>query len=70
MKYLIQLLLFEQNMNDPPYRMWMYNRLLPDRSGYTQEFLNRVNQFDEFACRQTEFLNFQNICQLTIMMSE
>jgi len=35
----------------------MYNRLLPDRSGYMQEFLDEVNQFDEFACRQTEFLN-------------
>ena len=35
----------------------MYSRLLPDRSGYTQEFLNGLNQFDEFARRQAEFLN-------------
>jgi len=43
------LLLFKQNMNGPPHRRWMYNRLLPDRSGYTQEFLDRVNEFDQFA---------------------
>jgi len=35
----------------------MCNRLLSDRSGYTQEFSDKVNQFDEFAHRQTEFLN-------------
>ena len=35
----------------------MYNRLLPDHSSYTQEFLDGVNQFDEFARRQIEFLN-------------
>jgi len=52
------LLLFEQNMNGPPHRTWMYNRLLSDRSGYTQEFLNGVIQFDQFACTQTEFLNW------------
>ena len=51
------LLLFEQNMNGHPHLRWMYNRLLSDRSGYMQEFLNGVNQFDEFARRQTEFLN-------------
>ena len=51
------LLLFEQNMNGPPHRSWMYNRLLHDHSGYTQEFLNGVNEFDQFARTQTEFLN-------------
>ena len=56
------LLLFEQNMNGPPHRKWMYSRLLPNNSGYTQEFLNRVNQFDEFACRQIEFLNGEVRC--------
>ena len=35
----------------------MYNRLLLDRIGYTQEFLDGVNQFDEFARRQIKFLN-------------
>ena len=50
-------LLFEQNMNGPPHRRWMYNRLLRDRSGYTQEFLDGVNEFDQFARTQTEFLN-------------
>ena len=35
----------------------MYNRLLSYRIGYTQKFLNEVNQFDEFERRQTEFLN-------------
>ena len=44
-------------MNGPPHRRWMYNRLLPNRSGYTQEFLNGVNQFNKFARRQIEFLN-------------
>jgi len=44
-------------MNGPPYRRWMYNRLLPDRGGYRQEFSNEVNQFDEFSRRQAEFLN-------------
>jgi len=42
-------------MNGHPYRWWMYNKLLPDRNGYTQEFLNKVNQFDAFARRQVEF---------------
>ena len=51
------LLLFEQNMNGSPHCRWMYNRLLLDRSGYTQEFLDGVNQFDQFARTQTEFLN-------------
>ena len=50
--------LFEQNMNGHPHRRRMYNRLLPNRSGYAQEFLNGVNQFDEFACRQTDFQNW------------
>ena len=51
------LLLFEQNTNGPPYRRWMYNILLLDHSGYTQEFLDGVNEFDQFARRQTKFLN-------------
>jgi len=55
------LLLFEQNMNDPPHRRWMYNRLLPYRSGYMQEFLDRVNQFDQFARTQAEFLNGRKV---------
>ena len=42
-------------MNGPPHHRCMYNKLLPNRSGYTQEFLNGINQFDEFACGQTEF---------------
>jgi len=50
-------LLFELNMNGPPHRRWMYNRLLPDRNGYMVEFLNGVNQFDELAHKQTEFQN-------------
>ena len=53
----MQLLLFEQNINGPPHRRWMYDRLPPDRSGYTQEFLDGVNEFDQFACGQTEFMN-------------
>ena len=55
------LLLFEQNMNGHLHCMWMYNRLLPDRSGYTQEFLDGVNEFDQFARTQTEFLNGESI---------
>ena len=51
------LLLFEQDMNGPPNCRWMYNRLLPDRSSYTQEFLDEVNEFDQFARTQIEFLN-------------
>jgi len=51
------LLLFEQNMNYPPYHRRMYNRLLSDCNGYMQEFLNGVNQFDKFAQRQTKFQN-------------
>ena len=51
------LLLFEQNMNGPLYCSCMYNRFLLDVSGYIQEFLNGVNQFDEFARRQTNFRN-------------
>ena len=50
------LLLFEQNMNGPPHCRLMYNRSPPDRSSYTQEFLDGVNQFDQFARTQTEFL--------------
>jgi len=48
------LLLFEQNMNGHSHRRRMYNRLLPDHSGYTQEFLDGVNQFDQFAHTQTD----------------
>ena len=54
---LMWLLLFEQNMNGPSHRRWMYNRLLPDHSGYTQEFPDGVNQFDQFIRRQIEFRN-------------
>ena len=49
------LLLFEQNMNGPSHCRWMYNKLLPNHSGYTQEFLDRVNEFDAFVGRQPEF---------------
>ena len=42
-------------MIGPPHRSWMYNRLLLDRNGYTEEFLNEINQFDAFACRQADF---------------
>jgi len=33
----------------------MSNRLLPNRNGYTQGFLNGINEFDAFAHRQLEF---------------
>jgi len=51
------LLLFEQNINGRPHRRWMYNKFVHNRSGYTQEFLDGVNQFNQFARRQAEFLN-------------
>jgi len=42
-------------MSGPPHRSWIYNRLLLDRNGYTEEFLNGINQFDAFARRQADF---------------
>ena len=42
-------------MNGPLHSWWMYNRLLPDRYGYMQEFPNGVNQFDAFARKQVKF---------------
>ena len=43
------------------YHSWMYNRLLPDRKGYTNEFLIGVELFIHFACRQPIFLNEKKI---------
>ena len=34
------------------FRSWMYNRLMPGRKGYTNEFLNGVEEFVAFACQQ------------------
>ena len=42
-------------MTSLPYCWQRYNRLLSDRNSYTQEFLNGVNQFKEFAHKQLEF---------------
>ena len=41
-------------MNSSPHRWY---RLLLDCSGYTQEFLDEVNELDQFVRRQVEFLN-------------
>lgn len=50
-------LLYEQNMNGHSHHGWIYSRLLPNGSGYMQEFLNGVNQFDEFARKHTKYQN-------------
>ena len=34
------------------HREWMYNRLLPGREAYTNEFLSGLEEFMAFACRQ------------------
>jgi len=44
-------------MEVPPHRTWMYNRLHPGRKGHVSEFLNGVNEFIEFACQQKKYLN-------------
>jgi hypothetical protein len=43
-------------MEVPPHRTWMYNRLHPGRKGHVSEFLNGVNEFIEFACQQKKYL--------------
>ncbi|XP_058774870.1 uncharacterized protein LOC131649136 isoform X2 [Vicia villosa] len=43
-------------MEIPRHRTWMYNRLLPGRSGHTYEFLKGVEEFITFACQQREYL--------------
>ena len=36
-------------------RSWMYNRLLPGRKGYTDEFVKGVEDFILFACQRPYF---------------
>ncbi|RDX60174.1 hypothetical protein CR513_61709, partial [Mucuna pruriens] len=38
-------------------RAWMYDRLLPGRKGYTTKFLNGLEEFMDFACRQPNYLS-------------
>lgn len=43
-------------MKIPEHRRWMINRLLTSRAGYTQEFINGVEEFDKFAKTQLVYL--------------
>ena len=38
-------------MDIPHRRKWMYNRLNPGRRGYTDEFLQGIDEFIIFACQ-------------------
>ena len=51
-----------QNMDIRHYRSWMYNRLLPGRQGYTDAFLNGVEEFVSFACQQEDLSNEKIRC--------
>jgi len=42
-------------MSGPPYRLCLYNGLLPNRNAYIEELLNGINQFEPFAHRQADF---------------
>lgn len=44
-------------MDNSTNRSWMYDRLLPDRSGFKAQFIDGVKQFIEFACNQPQFFN-------------
>lgn len=35
-------------------RSWMYNRLMPGRKGYTDAFVNGVDEFVSFACQEAD----------------
>ena len=39
---------------------WMYNRLMSSRKGYTNEFLNGIEEFFSFACQQAHLANEKN----------
>ena len=49
-------------MNIRQYRSWMYNRLLSGQKGYTDEFLNGVEEFVSFACQQANSSNGKIRC--------
>ena len=44
-------------MEIPEHRRWMYNRLLPNRGGYVDEFLNGLTEFINFASYQPKYLS-------------
>jgi hypothetical protein len=48
-------------MEVPPHRTLMYNRLHPGRKEHVSEFLNGVNEFIEFACQQKKYLK-RSVC--------
>ena len=50
-----------QNMDIRHHRSWMYNRLLPGRTGYTEIFLKGLEEFISFACQQPYFLSHGKI---------
>jgi len=35
----------------------MVNRLIPDRAGYTDEFISGMDEFIKFACSQQKYLS-------------
>ncbi|KAL3534862.1 hypothetical protein ACH5RR_003323 [Cinchona calisaya] len=43
------------------YRRWMYDRLLPNGTGYTQHFLDGVRLFIKFVCSQPQYFNYKEI---------
>ena len=51
-----------QNMDIRQYHSWMYNRLMPGRRDYTNEFLDGVEEFVSFACQQAHLANGKIRC--------
>ena len=47
--------IFQYRMEIPEHRKWMDNRMRPDNSRVTDEFLAGVCEFVEFACAQDDF---------------
>jgi len=49
-------------MNILQNRSWMYNRLMLDRRGYTDAFLQGVDDFVSYACQETNVSNGKIRC--------
>ena len=45
-----------QNMDIHQFRRLMYNRLMPGRKRYTNEFLKRIEEFVVFGCQQAHLV--------------
>src|SRR5262245_29704112 len=45
-----------QIMNIQNCRGWMYNKYLPDKSGFNPQFLVGLKDFIQFACKQPQYV--------------